>query len=62
LPSLGINDIPLLVGLRFTHTIDSNDMNLQLFDLSWDDNYIYEEKYKLPDRISFGDPGRMFEN
>ena len=62
LPSLGIDDIPLLVGLRFTHTIDSNDMNLQLFDLSWENEYIYEEKYKLPDRISFGDPGRMFEN
>ena len=42
--------------------INLKDMNLQLFDLSWENEYIYEEKYKLPDRISFGDPGRMFEN
>ena len=61
LPDLQINDIPLLVGLRFTRTLDSNDINLQLFDLSWNSDYVYEEKYKLPDRISFGDPGRMFE-
>jgi DNA polymerase-4 len=61
LPDLQINDIPLLVGLRFTRTLDNNDINLQLFDLSWDSNYIYKETYKLPDRISFGDPGRMFD-
>ena len=24
-------------------------------------DYIYEDKYQLPDRISFGDPGRMFD-
>jgi DNA polymerase-4 len=61
LPDLQINDIPLLVGLRFTRTLDSNDINLQLFDLSWDSNYVYKETYELPDRISFGDPGRMFD-
>jgi DNA polymerase-4 len=58
LPDLQINDIPLLVGLRFTRTLDSNDINLQLFDLSWSSDYIYKETYELPDRISFGDPGR----
>lgn len=61
LPDLKIDDIPLLVGLRFTRTLDSNDMNLQLFDLSWKSDYIYDEKYRLPDRISFGDPGRIFD-
>jgi DNA polymerase-4 len=61
LPDLQINDIPLLVGLRFTRTLDSNDINLQLFDLSWESNYVYKETYELPDRISFGDPGRMFD-
>jgi DNA polymerase-4 len=60
-PDLKIDDIPLLVGVRFTRTLDNNDINLQLFDLSWQSDYIYKETYKLPERISFGDPGRIFE-
>ena len=62
MPELELKAIPLLVGVRFTKTIKVEDMNLQLFDLNWDSDYIYQQKYNLPDRISFGDPGRLFED
>jgi DNA polymerase-4 len=62
LPSLEINAIPLLVGIRFTRTIKHEDMNLQLFDLNFDDEIEIREQYQLPERISFGDPGRLFED
>ena len=62
MPCLDLKTVPLLVGVRFTRTIKTNDMNLQLFDLDWESQYIYEEKYELPDRISFGDPGRLFQD
>jgi len=62
MPELELKAIPLLVGVRFTRTIKIEDMNLQLFDLNWNSDYIYQQKYNLPDRISFGDPGRLFED
>ena len=62
MPELELKAIPLLVGVRFTRTIKVEDMNLQLFDLNWDSDYTYQQKYNLPDRISFGDPGRLFED
>ena len=62
MPELELKAIPLLVGVRFTRTIKVEDMNLQLFDLNWDSHYIYQQKYNLPDRISFGDPDRLFED
>lgn len=61
IPELDLDTIPLLVGVRFTRIVKNTDINLQLYDLPWDSEYIYEEKYVLPDRISFGDPGRLFE-
>lgn len=61
LPELDINSIPLLVGVRFTRTIKQSDLNLQLFDLEWDKIYSKDHFYSLPDRISFGDPSRIFE-
>ena len=62
MPELDLKAIPLLVGVRFTRTIKVENMNLQLFDLNWNSDYIYQQKYNLPDRISFGDPGRLFED
>ena len=62
MPELELKAIPLLVGVRFTRTIKIEDMNLQLFDLNWNTDYVYHQKYNLPDRISFGDPGRLFED
>lgn len=62
LPKLDLVSIPLLVGVRFTRIVKNDDINLQLFDLNFDSDYIYKEKYTIPDRISFGDPGRIFEN
>jgi hypothetical protein len=50
------------VGVRFTRIVKNDDINLQLFDLDFNSDYIYKEKYIIPDRISFGDPGRIFEN
>lgn len=61
LPELDINSIPLLVGVRFTRTMKQSDLNLQLFDLEWNDVYLKNDSYTLPDRISFGDPSRVFE-
>ena len=61
LPDLDINSIPLLVGVRFTRTVKQNDLNLQLFDLEWKNVYVKNDSYALPDRISFGDPSRVFE-
>jgi hypothetical protein len=37
------------------------DINLQLFDLNFDNNFDFNPVYEVPDRISFGDPGRLFE-
>lgn len=61
LPPLDLKAIPLLVGVRFTRTIKQDDLNLQLFDLNFEPGFELQERYELPDRISFGDPGRLFE-
>ena len=62
MPSLNLKSIPLLVGVRFTRTIKQEDMNLQLFDLDFVPDFELDRTYELPDRISFGDPGRLFED
>jgi DNA polymerase-4 len=61
LPPLDLKAIPLLVGVRFTRTIKQEDMNLQLFDLDFTPDFEVLDTYEVPDRISFGDPGRLFE-
>ena len=38
------------------------DINLQLFDLDFFPQYEVKEMYEVPDRISFGDPGRLFDD
>ena len=60
IPALDLKAIPLLVGVRFTRTIKQEDMNLQLFDLDFIPDFEISDTYELPDRISFGDPGRLF--
>jgi DNA polymerase-4 len=62
LPSLDLEAIPLLVGIRFTRTMKQEDINLQLFDLDFFPQYEVKEMYEVPDRISFGDPGRLFDD
>jgi DNA polymerase-4 len=61
LPQLDLKAIPLVVGVRFTKTMKQDDFNLQLFDLNFEPNFDLQERYELPDRISFGDPGRLFD-
>ena len=61
LPPLDLKAIPLVVGVRFTKTMKQDDFNLQLFDLNFEPDFDLQEKYELPDRISFGDPGRLFD-
>ncbi len=61
MPPLDLKAIPLIVGIRFTRTIKSEDMNLQLFDLNFEPEFELKEMYEVPDRISFGDPGRLFD-
>ena len=61
LPPLDLESIPLIVGIRFTRTIKQEDMNLQLFDLDFEPKFEAKDTYEVPDRISFGDPGRLFE-
>ena len=62
LPPLDLRAIPLLVGIRFTRTMKQEDINLQLFDLYFFPQYEMKEMYEVPDRISFGDPGRLFDD
>ena len=62
LPPLDLTAIPLLVGIRFTRTMRQEDINLQLFDLDFFPQYEVKEMYEVPDRISFGDPGRLFDD
>ncbi len=50
---------PFSVGIRFTHTINEKDVNLSLFDLPLE-TFDMKKKYLLPERISFGNPDRMF--
>jgi DNA polymerase-4 len=61
MPELDLKSIPLIVGIRFTRTIKQEDMNLQLFDLDFFPKFEAKELYEVPDRISFGDPGRLFD-
>jgi hypothetical protein len=61
MPELDLKAIPLIVGIRFTRTIKQEDMNLQLFDLDFFPKFEAKELYEVPDRISFGDPGRLFD-
>ena len=60
MPSLDLKAIPLIVGIRFTRTVKNEDINLQLFDLNFEPDFELKELYEVPDRISFGDPGRLF--
>ena len=60
MPSLDLKAIPLIVGIRFTRTVKNEDTNLQLFDLNFEPDFELKELYEVPDRISFGDPGRLF--
>ena len=62
LPPLDLKAIPLLVGIRFTRTVKQEDINLQLFDLDFFPQYEVKDMYEVPDRISFGDPGRLFDD
>jgi DNA polymerase-4 len=62
MPELDLKAIPLIVGIRFTRTVKQEDMNLQLFDLDFFPKFKEKELYEVPDRISFGDPGRLFED
>jgi len=62
LTPLDLEAIPLLVGIRFTRTMKQEDINLQLFDLDFFPQYETKEMYEVPDRISFGDPGRLFDD
>jgi DNA polymerase-4 len=62
IPPLDLKAIPLLVGIRFTRTMKQEDINLQLFDLDFFPQYETKEMYEVPDRISFGDPGRLFDD
>jgi hypothetical protein len=52
----------LIVGIRFTRTVKQEDINLQLFDLDFFPKFESKELYEVPDRISFGDPGRLFDD
>jgi len=60
MPNLDLKAIPLIVGIRFTRTVKNEDINLQLFDLNFEPDFELKELYEVPDRISFGDPGRLF--
>ena len=51
----------MIEGIRFTRTIKQEDMNLQLFDLDFEPKFEAKDTYEVPDRISFGDPGRLFD-
>jgi DNA polymerase-4 len=62
LPELDLKSIPLIVGIRFTRTVKQEDINLQLFDLDFFPKFESKELYEVPDRISFGDPGRLFDD
>jgi DNA polymerase-4 len=62
MPELDLKAIPLIVGIRFTRTVKQEDMNLQLFDLDFFPKFEAKELYEVPDRISFGDPGRLFDD
>lgn len=62
LPELDLKAIPLIVGIRFTRTVKQEDINLQLFDLDFFPKFESKELYEVPDRISFGDPGRLFDD
>ena len=62
LPELDLKAIPLIVGIRFTRTVKQEDINLQLFDLYFFPKFESKELYEVPDRISFGDPGRLFDD
>jgi DNA polymerase-4 len=62
LPELDLKAIPLIVGIRFTRTVKQEDINLQLFELDFFPKFESKELYEVPDRISFGDPGRLFDD
>ena len=48
------------VAVRFIRTLKNEDANLQLFDLDFEVNNEFLDTYDLPERISFGDPSRIF--
>lgn len=48
------------VAVRFIRTLKNEDANLQLFDLEFEAPKDFAYEYELPERISFGDPGRVF--
>jgi DNA polymerase-4 len=52
-------DVPTFVEVRFIKTDSVNNVTLPLFDLSFEDVELSSE-YKIPDRIPFGDPAKLY--
>jgi DNA polymerase-4 len=54
------DDTPTYVEVRFIKTDSVNNVTLSLFDLSFEDKELSSE-YKIPDRIPFGDPAKLYD-
>lgn len=59
--SILTNEAPMFIELRFSRLEQINNLTASLFDFEYED-FVLSEEYKIPDRISFGDPGKIYDD
>lgn len=53
-------EVPTSISINFGRTELANNVTMSLFEFEYEDIKLSEE-YKIPDRISFGDPGKIYK-
>ena len=54
------DEAPMFIELRFSRLEQVNNLTPSLFDFEYED-IVLSNEYKIPDRISFGDPGKIYD-
>jgi len=54
------DEAPMFIELRFSRLEQVNNLTPSLFDFEYEE-IVLSNEYKIPDRISFGDPGKIYD-
>jgi len=59
--NISTDEAPMFIELRFSRLEQINNLTASLFDFEYED-IVLSNEYKIPERISFGDPGKMYDD
>jgi DNA polymerase-4 len=59
--NISTDEAPMFIELRFSRLEQVNNLTASLFDFEYED-IVLSDEYKIPERISFGDPGKMYDD